>query len=181
MSIDGAPSDLAIGAGATVPIRLELKARDLPADSTVVGGWLIVTIDGGGTIRVPWALARSDDLAAGLIGAATLAPPRIQPTTGGGPATRLTLVLGSASSNGTARLEIAPVQRLSVDLYRNSQLLGRIVDRRELLPGSYRFGITGTDPSTGRPLEPGVYRLVVDAVSSDEVTSERQLGFTVSS
>jgi hypothetical protein len=71
------------------------------------------------------------------------------------------------------------VQRLSVDLYRDSQLLGRIVDRRELLPGRYRFGITGIDPSTGKPLAPGVYRLVIDAVSSDEVTSERQLGFTV--
>jgi hypothetical protein len=145
----------------------------------VVGGWLIVTVDGGGSIRVPWALARSDDLAAGLIGRATLLPARVEPSAGGGPATRLALVLGSARSNGTARLEISPVQRLSVDLYRQSQLLGRIVDRRELLPGSYRFGITGIDPSTGKPLEPGVYRLVIDAVSSDEVTSERQLGFTV--
>ena len=71
------------------------------------------------------------------------------------------------------------MQRLSVDLYRDSQLLGRIVDRHELLPGSYRYGITGIDPSTGKPLAPGIYRLVVDAVSSDEVTSERQLGFTV--
>ena len=179
VSLDGAPSDLAIAAGATVPVRLELKAHDLPADATVVGGWLIVTVDGGGSIRVPWALARSDDLATGLIGRATLLPPRIEPNAGGGPATRLALVLGSARSNGTARLEISPVQRLSVDLYRQSQLLGRIVDRRELLPGSYHFGITGIDPSTGKPLEPGVYRLVIDAVSSDEVTSERQLGFTV--
>jgi hypothetical protein len=92
---------------------------------------------------------------------------------------KLKLVLGSASSDGAARLEIAPVQRLSVDLYRDSRLLGRIVERHELLPGSYRYGITGIDPSTGKPLTPGVYRLVIDAVSSDEVTSERKLGFTV--
>jgi hypothetical protein len=179
VSLGGGPSDLAIGPGATVPLRLELKAHDLPAETTVVGGWLVVTVDGGGSIRVPWALARGANLASGLSGAASLAPPRLEPTTGGGPATRLTLVLGSARSAGVARLEIAPVQRLSVDLYRDSQLLGRIVDRRELLPGRYRYGITGIDPRTGKALTPGVYRLVIDAVSSDEVTSERQLGFTV--
>jgi hypothetical protein len=128
---------------------------------------------------VPWALARSDDLAAGLIGGSSLIPPLVQPTTNGDPAAKLTLVLGSARTDGEARLEIAPVQRLSVDLYRGSQLIGRIIERHELLPGSYRYGITGIDPSTGKPLTPGIYRLVIDAVSSDEVTSERQLGFTV--
>ena len=97
---------------------------------------------------MPWALARSDELAAGLIGGASLVPPLVEPTTDGEPAAKLTLVLGSARSDGAARLEIAPVQRLSVDLYRDSQLIGRIVERHELLPGSYRYGITGIDPST---------------------------------
>jgi hypothetical protein len=92
---------------------------------------------------------------------------------------RLDLVLGSAKPDGAARLEIAPVQRVSVDLYRTTQLLGRIVDRHDLLPGRYRYGITGIDPSTGKALPPGLYRLGVDAVSADDVTSERQLGFTV--
>ena len=104
----------------------------------------------------------------------------MQPSTDGSAATRLTLILGKATSHDAARLEIAPVQRLSVDLYQKSRLLGRLVERHELLPGSYRYGITGIDPSTGKPLTPGVYKLVVDAVSTDEVTSERQLGFTVS-
>ena len=39
----------------------------------------------------------------------------------------------------------------------------------------------GVDPSTGKALEPGVYKIVIDAVSSDEVTSERLLGFTAGS
>ena len=103
----------------------------------------------------------------------------MQPTADGNAATKLSLVLGSAKSNGAARLEIAPVQRLSVDLYRDSHLLGRLVERHELLPGSYRYGITGIDPRTGKALTPGIYRLVIDAVSADDVTSERQLGFTV--
>jgi subtilisin family serine protease len=177
--LQGAPSAVALAPGAAVPLPLTLKASGLPHASAVFGGWLLVAVSGGETVRVPWALARSDDLAAGLIRDATLAPPLVQPTTDGNPASKLTLVLGSASSNGAARLELAPVQRLSVDLYRDSQLIGRLVERHELLPGSYRYGITGIDPSTRKPLRPGIYRLVIDAVSTDDVTSERQLGFTV--
>jgi hypothetical protein len=146
----------------------------------VLGGWLLVAVDGGPDLRVPWALSRAADLAAGLIGDASLAPVLVHPSADGSAVVaRLDLVLGSAKADGLARLAIAPVQRVSVDLYRNSQLLGRVVDRHELLPGRYRFGITGIDPSTGKPLPAGVYRLVVDAVSADDVTSERQLGFTV--
>ena len=179
VSLSGAPSKLAIAPGATVPVPLTLNAHDLPDATTVVGGWLLVLTDGGGTLRVPWAIARSADLAAGLIGGTSLVPPLLEPRTNGEPAASLTLVLGSARTDGEARLEISPVQRLSVDLYRGSQLIGRIIERHELLPGSYRYGITGIDPSTGKPLTPGIYRLVIDAVSSDEVTSERQLGFTI--
>ncbi|HET6171929.1 MAG TPA: S8 family serine peptidase [Gaiellales bacterium] len=179
VSLSGAPSSLAIGPGNTMPVPLTLQAHGLPATSTVIGGWILVSTGGGGTLRVPWALSRSDDLAAGLIGSADLVPALVQPAKDGNTATKLSLVLGSANSNGTARLEIAPVQRLSVDLYAGSRLLGRLVERHELLPGSYRYGITGIDPSTGKALAPGIYRLMIDAVSADDVTSERQLGFTV--
>jgi hypothetical protein len=129
VSLSGAPSKLAIAPGATVPVPLTLNANDLPDATTVVGGWLLVLTDGGGTLRVPWAIARSDDLAAGLIGGTSLVPPLLEPRTNGEPAASLTLVLGSARTDGEARLEISPVQRLSVDLYRGSQLIGRIIER----------------------------------------------------
>jgi subtilisin family serine protease len=180
VTLTGVPSSLAIAPGASVPVTLTLVAHGLPDQSTVIGGWILVSSDGGvGRLRVPWALSRSDDLAAGLIGSAALVPALVQPASDGNAAARLSLVLGSAKSNGPARLELAPVQRLSVDLYRESHLLGRLVEHHELLPGSYRYGITGIDPTTGKALTPGIYRLVIDAVSADEVTSERQLGFTV--
>ena len=179
VALSGALSSIAIAPGATVPVPLTLQAHGLPDQTTVIGGWIIVSIDGGGTLRVPWALSRSDDLAAGLIGRASLTPSLVQPTSDGTAATKLALVLGTARSDGGARLEISPVQRLSVDLYRGSHLLGRLVERHQLLPGSYRYGITGIDPTTRKALVPGIYRLVIDAVSADDVTSERQLGFTV--
>ena len=180
ITLGGAPSKLAIAPGASVPVTLTLDASGLSDQTGVYGGWLLVAVDGGTDIRVPWALSRADDLASGLIGAASLTPPLVRPSTDGSTVVaRLDLVLGSAKPDGAARLEIAPVQRVSVDLYRTTQLLGRIVDRHDLLPGRYRYGITGIDPSTGKALPPGLYRLVVDAVSADDVTSERQLGFTV--
>ncbi|MDX6537900.1 MAG: hypothetical protein QOD37_2241, partial [Gaiellales bacterium] len=179
VALTGALSSISIAPGATVPVPLALTAHGLPDATAVVGGWIIVSIDGGGTLRVPWALSRSDNLAAGLIRSASLLPALVQPAGDGNAATKLSLVLGSARSDGPARLQLAPVQRLSVDLYRASRLLGRLVERHELLPGSYRYGITGIDPSTGKALAPGIYRLVIDAVSADDVTSERQLGFTV--
>ena len=180
VTLGGAPKDLALAPGATAPVTLTLNASGLPDGTGVIGGWLQVAVAGGENLRVPWALSRSNDLAAGLLGGAALAPALVHPSADGSAVVaRLDLVLGAARTGGTARLEIAPVQRLSVDLYRNAQLLGRIVDRHELLPGRYRYGITGIDPSTGKALTPGLYRVVIDAVSADEVTSERQLGFTV--
>jgi hypothetical protein len=179
VTLGGAPADLAIAPGATAPVTLTLHATGLPDLTGVTGGWLAVAVDGGADMRVPWALSRDDDLAVGLIGRARLAPALVTPAKDGAVVARLDLVLGSVRSDGAARLEIAPVQRLSVDLYRNARLLGRLLERHELLPGRYRYGITGIDPSTGKALTPGIYKLVVNAVSSDEVTSERQLGFTV--
>lgn len=179
VSLSGVGGTITIAAGATVPVTLTLTARNLPDETAVVGGWLLVRQAGAPTVRVPWALTRSASLAAGLIGRADLEPRRLEPATTGRPVSTLTLVLGSARADGAGRLEIAPVQRLSVDLYRDNQLLGRVVERQALLPGTYRYGLTGIDPRTGKALAPGVYRLVVDAVSGDEVTSERKLGFTV--
>jgi minor extracellular serine protease Vpr len=179
VTLTGAPSSIAIPPGSTVPVPLTLHARGLPDQTSVIGGWIVVSLDGGGKLRVPWALSRNDDLAAGLIGRATLTPALVQPETDGTAAAKLALVVGSARSNASARLQIAPVQRLSVDLYQGSRLLGRIVERHELLPGSYTYGVSGMDPTTRKALAPGIYRLVIDAVSADDVTSERQLGFTV--
>jgi subtilisin family serine protease len=179
VTLAGAPSSIAIPPGSTAPVTLTLQVHGLPDQTSVIGGWIVVALDGGGKLRVPWALSRSDDLAAGLIGRASLTPVLVQPATDGTAAAKLALVLGSARTSAAARLQIAPVQRLSVDLYQGSRLLGRIVERHELLPGSYVYGVSGIDPTTRKALAPGIYRLVIDAVSADDVTSERQLGFTV--
>jgi hypothetical protein len=70
------------------------------------------------------------------------------------------------------------VAHLAVDLYRGRKHVTRLLDARSILPGTYVYGLTGRDGS-GKALPPGTYRIVVDAVSSDEVTSEREVSFKI--
>ena len=77
------------------------------------------------------------------------------------------------------RVEIAPVGHFTVDLLRDGAEIARIVDERHLLPGTYRYGLTGHDPKTGKDLEPGRYELLLSAHSVDGITSERRIGFTI--
>jgi hypothetical protein len=61
-------------------------------------------------------------------------------------------------------VQILPVDRLDVLLYRSSGgFVGRLAQLRDLLPGTYAFGITGRGPF-GKRLPLGVYRLRVVAV-----------------
>jgi hypothetical protein len=116
-----------------------------------------------------------------LIHAAQLSSGSFAVGTATTPPAQLQLQLGDVQAGLTAdepRLAIAPVARLTVDLYKGDQDLGRLLDLRSLLPGVYRYGITGRDPD-GNPLAAGDYRLVVDATSVDAVTSERSLPFTI--
>ena len=43
LSLGGAPTDLAIAPGATAPVTLTLQASHLPDQTTVIGGWLLVS------------------------------------------------------------------------------------------------------------------------------------------
>jgi hypothetical protein len=131
---------------------------------------------------VPWAAATAGDAVVNLIRAAGLTTTTFAPGDSADPPSQLQLQLGDVQAGlgaDDARLSIAPVARLTVELFQGDTDLGRLLDLRSLLPGVYRFGVTGRGLS-GAPLAPGAYRLVVDATSVDSVTSERVLPFTVS-
>jgi hypothetical protein len=56
-------------------------------------------------------------------------------------------------------VQIEPVARLDILLYTASgSFVGLLARERDLLPGSYSFGITGRSP-TGATLAPGRYEL----------------------
>jgi subtilisin family serine protease len=175
--------ELTIPANSSSTLHVTLSLTGLSHTASVIGGWVTVTTDGTQTtLRVPWAAATAGDAVVNLIKAAGLTSTSFAPGDSADPPSQLQLQLGDvqAGVGGTdSRLAIAPVARLTVDLFQGDTDLGRLLDLRSLLPGVYRFGVTGRGLS-GAPLAPGAYHLVVDATSVDSVTSERDLPFTVS-
>jgi Subtilase family/PA domain len=176
---------LTIAPGAKSDVKLALTASGLPQTSSVVGGWVLVERPGGGVLlRIPWAVATSNDQAVGLIRGMHLTPARVPAVTGTagpdvGALSRLDLELGAVSTSGANQeLRITPVTHLAIGLYQGGTLVSRILAAQSLLPGVYHYGLTGRDAS-GAPLAPGRYRIVVDAVSSDGVTSEMERPFVI--
>ena len=59
--------------------------------------------------------------------------------------------------------QLLPLTTLAIELLRgDGRPLGTLVTLRDVLPGRYRFGITGRD-AKGRPLRPGSYSVRVVA------------------
>jgi hypothetical protein len=174
--------ELTVPANASSTLHITLALTGLPHTASVIGGWVTVTPDAGGAaLRVPWAAATAGDAVVNLIRTIGLSSSSFAPGVSSAPPSQLQMQLGDVEAGLTAddaRLAIAPVARLTVDLYQGDTDLGRLLDLRSLLPGIYRFGVTGRGVD-GAPLAPGAYKLVVDATSVDSVTSERALPFTI--
>ena len=178
VSLAASTSSMTIAGGASTPVALTLTLAGLTADASVIGGWIFITPDGGQPFRVPWSASTAGDVKTPLVRSASLDVDHFAPGAEGAIAARLVLGLGAVGLRDP-RIEIAPVSRFTVDLMRGDLVIARIVDEHHLLPGTYRFGLTGHDPHTGRRLEPGAYRLVIDAHSLDGITSERTVPFTI--
>ena len=58
------------------------------------------------------------------------------------------------------RPQLSAVSLLELQLYRRNRLVGTLSQLRDVLPGRYRFGITGRGPR-GRRLPAGSYELRV--------------------
>jgi hypothetical protein len=81
-----------------------------------------------------------------------------------------------------AGLQIRPVSRLDVLLYSSAgRFIGVMARLRNLLPGSYSFGITGRGP-TSAVLAPGSYQLRLAAwptLPLDAKPSRAQVSFRI--
>jgi hypothetical protein len=79
-----------------------------------------------------------------------------------------------------AGAQIVPVRQLDVRLFSPTRgSLGLLARVRDLLPGSYAFGLTGRSP-TGEQLQPGPYTLrVVAYPTNGGPESIRSLRFTI--
>ena len=144
-------TETVIGVLATVPT--------LPTAPGQLSGAIRVIPQFARAFRVPWAIAipaRGRPLLAGVrLSQTTFVPSDVNPSL-------LDIIAGRV--DGTLEQpQLLPLTTLEIELLRgDGRPLGTLVTLRDVLPGRYRFGITGRD-AKGRALRPGAYRVRVVA------------------
>src|SRR5215203_2105955 len=147
------PSHLVLRVGQSAKVVVTARAPSAPA-APVVTGAIHVAPDGGRVLRVPWSIAFRH-YAGSLLARARLRDPKFEPSD----TTPAVLEVQAGRLVEDQGVQVQPVARLDVLLYDASgRFIGVLARLRDLLPGSYTFGITGRDPG-GQQLEPGPYEL----------------------
>lgn len=153
------PASLVIPEGAARRVSVTVRAPVAPADAAVTGS-LQVTPLGSQTLRIPWALVFRQSEAS-LLPHVSLSKLSF-PASDTDPAV-LTVQAGAVVGSGSGTIEVRPVSRLDLLLYDASgRYIGVMARLRDLLPGTYSFGITGRGPTSAR-LPPGAYELRLNA------------------
>jgi subtilisin family serine protease len=142
------PRRLAIPRGRLARIHVRAAA---PRGSA---GVLELTPAGGAPLRIPWIVAAEPPkgtlLPQSALDDTSFTPSDVTPAV-------LAVQVGRIDTH--AGLQIEPVERLDVLLYTAAgAFVGLLARERDLLPGSYQFGITGRSP-TGSTLASGRYQL----------------------
>ena len=170
------PRRISLAAGQSTLVHLKAVTASAPSGSATAGGSVLVAVQGGGGIRLPWAIAFGDT-DTDLITAATLSSKSFSASD-----TKPTLLAVDAGRVLTVsgHPEIRPVARLDVVLWRaDGTQVGTLARLRDVLPGRYTFGLTGRGPD-GQRLPPGAYvlRVVAYPVQTGNA-SIRRLPFTL--
>ena len=148
------PDHLVLGIGAAARVKVRVVAPAAPRPHTVTGVIRIAPA-GSEALRVPWALGFQRP-ATTLLAHVSLST-RVFKQSDTKPAV-LTVQAGNLLRADGA-LQVQPVARLDVLLYTaGGRYLGLLARLRDVLPGSYSFGITGRGP-TSSPLAAGTYEL----------------------
>jgi Subtilase family len=149
------PSRLSLRPGRTAKIRVKATVARPVEGGPPAEGLLFVRSVAGVPLRIPFAVAFAPDRPA-LLGRARLSQRTFEPSDA--KPTILIVQAGSVRTVGGVD-EIEPVARLDAELWTaEGERLGVIVRVRNLLPGTYTFGLTGRTPE-GDVLTAGRYRL----------------------
>jgi hypothetical protein len=147
------PDRLVLGIGRSARVKVTVTAPAAPR-ARLITGVLQIAAAGSETLRVPWALSFRR-YSANLVPRVTISDKSFKPSDTN-PAV-LTVQAGNLVRD--YGLQIQPVSRLDVLLYTaTGRYIGVMARLRNLLPGSYSFGITGRGP-TSVQLAPGSYEL----------------------
>jgi minor extracellular serine protease Vpr len=170
------PSRVLLHPGQSVLVHLDARTASAPSGGSTADGAIVASIDGGGGVHVPWAIAFGADgvdlIAQATLSATSFAASDVTPA--------LLSIDAGRVLGGAGRPEIRPLRLLDVDLWRaDGTRVGLLARLRDVLPGRYTFGLTGRDPA-GQLLPPGHYvvKLVGYPVEGRPL-SRRRLQFTL--
>jgi minor extracellular serine protease Vpr len=145
--------------GRMLRVAVTATFPDIPRAPAALSGVLRVRVSAGTTLRVPWSVAvptRGEP----LVAIARLAPRRFVPSD----LEPAVVTIRAGRVDGTPeRPQLLPLERLEVQLLRGDRSLGTLISLRDVLPGRYRFGLTGRGTRGGR-LGRGDYTLRVVGV-----------------
>jgi Subtilase family len=170
------PTHLVLRVGHAARVQVTVRAH-APPDERLVTGAVEIAPSGSPVLRVPWALGfeQAPDTLLGrvAIDRASFKSSDTDPAI-------LSVQAGRVVHDHG--LQIQAVSRLDILLYSASgRYLGVMARLRDLLPGSYSFGITGRGPTSVR-LRPAAYELRIAAwptLPLDAKPSRAQVSFTV--
>lgn len=160
VEITADPERVRLRPGGSAEVVVSADTFNLSDEAGIATGELVLRAGGSPEVRVPWAVAVP--AAVDLLSQVTLVPSdeRVSDAT----PSVLALIAGAVTS--TPDPQVRAVERLEVQLWRGTSLLGVLARRRELLPGRYTFGLTGRAAS-GERLRRGVYSVRVVAWPGD--------------
>jgi subtilisin family serine protease len=157
------PLRVSLPAGRTIRVHVRVRAAGRPNGDAPADGLLVLTPAAGSEIHVPWTILFGPRRAPGLA-AVHLTQHAFKPSDTSPPL--LSFIAGSVvQSAGTPA--VLPLSRLDLELWSDTGgRIGLLARLRDVLPGSYSFGVTGRDP-TGAVLPSGTYQLRLLAYGTD--------------
>ncbi len=166
------PATVDLREGLTADVKVTATVASIPVGTQAASGAIVAAPSGGAPARAPWVVTFGPSPAS-LIGRVRLSTRSFKPSDSA-PAL-LTFQAGRVAGN-----QIVPVQRLDVRLSdSDGRALGLLARIRDVLPGSYAFGLTGRSPS-GEQLGAGAYTLRLLAFPTDGgAPSVQRVRFTV--
>src|SRR3954470_23085940 len=170
------PGRVKVGRGKSVTVHLDAITSSAPVGAATTDGAVVVGVEGGGGIRIPWAIAFGPAdmnlISSAKLSSRSFAASDNRPALLAVDAGRVLVVDG--------RPELRPVSRLDVELWRSDGTeVGTLARLRDVLPGRYTFGLTGRGPD-GQLLEPGSYQVRIVAFPVDIGRASRhKLNFTL--
>jgi len=176
LALTATPNRFRLAPGGEIAIHIKASFQGTPAPGPPAEGTIQIGSRSTLPLRVPWAIPfgrYTEPLLSDVqLASNTFKPSDTTPTV-------LSFRAGGLTA-GQAGADIHPVGRLDMVLTSSSgSTLGLLVRMRDLLPGSYAFGLTGRDPN-GNTLPPGDYTLSLLAFPTDGTRATyRKVTFTI--